>query len=142
MKLVWKERGHVDYELIFGLLALVILLAAALLHMDRLLARAGYQCGFYRLTGVPCVTCRGTRAFMAAGHMRFGQAFRLNPLAAAVFVAMAAYAAYALAAVVLRARRLRVTGVTRRQLVGALIVVAMLLAANWVYLIKTSPVGP
>jgi len=142
MKLAWKERGRVDYELIFGLLALVILLAAVLLHADRLLARAGYRCAFYRLTGVPCVTCRGTRAFVAAGHMRFGQAFRLNPLAATLFVTMAAYAAYALAAVVLRTRCVRVTGATRRQLAVALIMAAMLLAANWVYLIKTSPVGP
>jgi len=139
MRVKWEPCGSVDHELIWGLIGLLALTAAALLRVDELLAAAGYRCGFRTATGIPCPSCGATRAFVAAAHLHPGKAFRVNPLAAASFFGLAAYAPYALTTVVLRTRRLRISSVARREKYVILALAVLIALANWAYLILALP---
>ncbi len=58
-------------------------------------------CLFKLMTGYPCAGCGMTRAFEAAAHGRFKEAFEWHPIGLALFVAMwlgAIFAAYELLA--------------------------------------------
>ena len=135
MKLEWKSPGSADHELVWGLLGLLVLLFGVLVPVDAILASIGYECGFRRATGVPCMFCGATRAFVAAGHLRAGQAFATNPLSAALFYGLAAFVPYALGTVVLRSRRIRISDVPPREKRLFLASVVLLLLANWAYLL-------
>ena len=116
MKVELEKRGAVDHELIWGLIGLLVLMAAAFVPVDQILSGTGYACGFRTLTGYPCPTCGATRAFIRTAHLELGSALRLNPLAAAAFLGTMVYVPYALTAVVLRTRRLRLTHLSRRSI--------------------------
>ena len=137
MRLVWQRRGSVDHELIWGSVALVIVVGAALVPVDRIMGLAGYVCPFRAVTGLPCPFCYGTRAFVAMGSLRFREGFALNPLAALLWFGAVLWVPYALVACVFDTKRLRVTGVTDRQRRAAVLVLALLVAGNWVYLVAS-----
>lgn len=139
MKLQWKESGSVDHELIWGLIGLLALTAATLVRADELLADAGYRCQVRAVTGWPCPTCGATRASVAAARLKFGEAFRASPLAAALFIGLAVYVPYALVTIILRTRRLRISGVSRAEKRVALGFAVLLVLANWAYLLLASP---
>lgn len=138
VRLCWQERGEVDYELIFGAIALVTILVAVFVPADRILADIGYRCPFRAMTGVPCPSCGATRAFVLAGSLRFADAVRINPLATVLFAAMVIYTPVALLSVVFRTKRLRLAGMGRRE--KRLIALAILLVAlaNWAYMLATA----
>jgi len=115
-----------------GLLAI---LTAVFIPLDTMLETVGYRCGFYRTTGVPCPSCGATRAMVAAGWFRLGEAFAINPLAACIFLALLVYVPYALICAIFRTRRLRLTGVTRRWRWLIICGAALLVLANWAYMI-------
>ncbi len=137
MKLRWTEPGPVDHELIWGAVALVVLVGAALAPPDLILTRAGYRCPFRALTGLPCPSCGATRALAAATRLRLGGAFALNPLAAAGCVAAALFVPYAAVAVGLRRKRLRPVEVGPRAAPLLRLGAVLLIAANWAYLLAT-----
>ena len=142
MELQWRERGGVDHELIWGLIGLLVILAAAFLPVHEALARSGYRCPFYGVTGHPCPTCGTTRAFVAAASLDLKGAFSVNPLAAAFFLGLAFCVPWALGSVVLGTRRLRVTKLGRagRGVLRAIVVI--LVFSNWAYLIAADRWGP
>ena len=90
-------------------------------------------CYFKAVTGLPRLTCGGTRAAMRLLGLDLAGALAMNPL---VTLAGLAIAAWALADLVLlvrgRALRLEVSRPVARAL---RIAIPFLLAANWVYLI-------
>lgn len=135
MKMQWAERGSVDHELIWGSVALVVLVASAFLPLDRMMDRAGYRCPFRTMTGLPCPTCRGTRTLVAMGSLRFREGFLLNPMVAAGWAVALVYVPYALLACLCGGRRLRITDVSARQrlVLGILLVCVGL--GNSVYMI-------
>ena len=135
MRLELQKPRTRNGELALGLLGLVVLAVSALLPVDRLLAGMGYRCHFRAVTGVPCLSCGATRAFVAAGRLRFGHAFRVNPLAAALFLAIGVGTVYALVCVLFKTRAIRIVGVTRRH--GWLLCAgaALLVLGNWAYMI-------
>jgi hypothetical protein len=135
MRLQWQEPGSVDHELIWGSIALAGLIAFTVLPMDRIMGSTGYRCPFRAVTGLPCPACGGTRALVAMGSFDLSRGFALNPLVATGWCFAVFYVPYALFVGLFRRRRLRVTGVGRRQdRVLALLLVCVMLA-NWAYLL-------
>jgi len=55
-------------------------------------ARAPFTvCLFRNATGLPCAGCGMTRAFVALGHGRFGEAWRLHPFSPFLFAGLCLY---------------------------------------------------
>lgn len=126
-----RETDHERLWLALALAGALVLLFGWLAghrELPRLL------CPFRALTGIPCVTCGGTRALRALAHGDLIAAFGWNPLVALAGAAGLAYLAYAAIVVVLRAPRLRVTltDPDRRAWRAA---AATVLLANWWFLI-------
>jgi len=92
-------------------------------------------CPLRTLTGIPCPTCGATSVLrdLAAGDLR--GAFRASPLAAAGAIAVALSAIAALA-ILPWADRVRMPSWLLRKPV--LILLVLLVLANWAYLIVTS----
>ena len=120
------------HEAIWAPIALLAFLAARFLPWDRL----GFLfCPFHLLTGFPCLACGGTRAFVALAHFDPATAFAMNPLAAAVGVAGAAYVVHGIGVGLggWGAWRPRLASVLLRRVLRGAALVA--LVGNWAYLI-------
>jgi hypothetical protein len=131
-----RELGgrEIDHERLW----LSVALAGAALVV--LWVAAGHEelprviCPFRHLTGIPCVTCGGTRALLALTRGDVNTAFHWNPLVAAVSIAALIFLLYAAVVTALRAPRLRVRLAERdRTLFRATAWTAI--ASNWVFLI-------
>jgi len=92
----------------------------------------GAYCPFRALTDIPCPTCYGTRAMLAATSGRWFAALRLNPLVASGGIGLFAYLPWAVGTVVGGWPRPRLSPrfVAKAGWVGAGLVLA-----NWIYLI-------
>lgn len=137
MRLHWRRLapGEVDHELIW---LLVTVTAAAMAALWLALHLPWPRCGFLALTGVPCLTCGATRAGVAFLHGSFVEAWRLNPLVSVALAAVAVYDLYALAVLVSRGPRARISLTQprgRRVVITALVVLAV---ANWTYVVATN----
>ena len=120
------------HEAIWAPIALLAFLAARFVPWNRL---DFLVCPFHLLTGLPCLSCGGTRAFVALAHLDAASAFAMNPLAAAVGLAGAAYVVHATGVALGRWKpwRPRLASVPlRRALRGAALAAV---AGNWAYLI-------
>lgn len=78
-----REPGRIEFGIIYGMIALLILGAARFLP---LLALAP-SCAFKALTGFPCPTCGSTRSIVHLAHIDLFSAFSMNPLICVVFLA-------------------------------------------------------
>ena len=133
MQLVWRPiaPNETDPELLWLVVSVGGLLAAAGWLM---LGLPWPICIFHQLTGHPCATCGATRAAVAFFHGHFLLGLRWNPLAFAVYCAIALFDCYAIVVVVTRARRLRLClGNDKRRFFAVLGGVFVLV--NWVYLL-------
>jgi hypothetical protein len=96
-------------------------------------------CLFHALTGRPCLTCGATRSAVAFFHAHFLTAFQWNPLAFVFYCSLSIFNLYALAVLITRAPRVRITQLTaseRKFIRGSIIA---LFAFNWVYLLISNP---
>ena len=125
---------EVDHERLW----LSVALAGAALAV--LWVAAGHEelprviCPFRHFTGIPCITCGGTRAILALTRGDVQAAIVWNPLVAIAAIAALAWLAYAAIVTALRAPRLRVRLAERdRVLFRAAAWTAI--AGNWVFLI-------
>jgi len=92
----------------------------------------GLLCPLRELTGIPCPTCFGTRALVAAVTGHLGVALRFNPLVAAGGIGLLAYVPWATATVVGGWPRPRVSpALVARAVRGACLLVLL----NWAYLL-------
>ena len=122
--------GGVPLGAILAAFAAVGGLAVRFLHLDSL----GFTlCTFKATTGIPCMTCGGTRtaALLARGDL--AGALAMNPLAAAAFFVLVPWALADLA-LWPRGRSLGLS-LSARARTAVLVSGVMALIANWVYLI-------
>ena len=83
------ERGAVPLGAFLGAGALVLAAVASLIHMD---AWGVPLCMFKATTGLPCMTCGGTRALVRLSHLDVGGALLMNPLVAFGFLVLVLWA--------------------------------------------------
>ncbi|MDF1753040.1 MAG: DUF2752 domain-containing protein [Verrucomicrobiales bacterium] len=88
-------------------------------------------CGFKKVTGIPCVACRGTRSLRALADGQVGKAVAYNPLAVLGCL---------IAVVWLGGYVVRKGNPPRRSISikAVAVITTLLLIGNWVYLILTN----
>lgn len=126
-----QNPGEFDHEAVWGSMALALLATAILYPFDRYPL---VVCWFHNATGIPCPSCGATRAFVQMIHGHFVEGFAYNPLGAVFFIACAAFVPYAIFAIFAKKRRLRFS-LDPRDRIPAVILILLLIAANWAYLV-------
>ncbi|MGD8377477.1 MAG: DUF2752 domain-containing protein [Acidobacteriota bacterium] len=126
------SAGGVDHEAIWGPIGAVALLAARFLPLDRLPLT---PCPLHALTGLPCLSCGGTRSFMAFARFDVPEAIAMNPLVAALAAITAVYVVHALGVWILGWRRWRPTLGSERSRRAVRVAAIAGLLLNWSYLI-------
>jgi len=126
------ERKEVDYELVW-LSASLVSLGIAVAWFT--LGLPWPLCVFHQLTGLPCLTCGMTRCGIEFFHGHFFAALKWNPLVFALLWGVIAFDLYALAAIALRRRRLRMLfRQAEKKYARGVLVAALVL--NWFYLLS------
>ncbi len=92
-------------------------------------------CPFHAITGIPCPTCGITRAFSSLFHGDPREAFLFNPLGLSVLLGIAIYLVYAGVVVVVKLPRLRWNPLSAKQKATLRLIVILIIAINWIYLI-------
>jgi hypothetical protein len=124
------RRGGVPVGGILALLLAAAGSATSLLHLEHL----GFKlCLFKLVTGWPCFTCGTTRALARLVELDLAGALTMNPLAALAALALAPWGALDLA-LFTRGRSLSFD-VTPRGGDMLRLLAAVLLVANWAYLV-------
>ena len=137
MTQILQERSGVrvegvSHEAIWGPIGGLVLLTARFFPFDRISLGA---CPFRALTGIPCLSCGGTRSLMAFTRLDLGEAFAMNPLVAALGFIAAAYLAYAVGVWVFGLPRWRPSIPSARWRNGLRLAAVSALVLNWTYLI-------
>ena len=92
-------------------------------------------CLFRRLTGLPCLTCGGTRALAALAVGDIAGAFRIQPLVSALLIACAAWGAANTFCLTALRRHVSVRMSLAGWIVCAVGVIA-LVVCNWIYVFR------
>ena len=127
-----QSSGWRDAECLTA--AIVACTGALVAGLTRLPAACVPRCSLKTWTNVPCFTCGGTRAMDALLHGHVAAAFRLQPLLTGLALAAVVWVSYAVTGALFGLSRVRVQATRHEQIIIA-VVVAMLVLANWVYLI-------
>lgn len=126
--------GEPDWELVWAaVLGVTGVLAAIWLN----LRLPTPECVVYRFTGVPCLSCGGTRATRALLSGDFVTAFAWNPLVTIFVILVGIYFLYAVAVTVCRLPRIRGIALHRGLATALRVASVVFLTANWVYLVAT-----
>ena len=95
----------------------------------------GAFCPLRELTGIPCPTCFGTRALLAAAHGEVWRALRFNPLVGIAGLGLFVFIPWTAGTAVFNGPRPTLSQPTIRKLAWT---GAGLVAANWAYLLVTT----
>ncbi len=127
-----REHGRIEFGMIYGGIALLLLFAARFLPVLVLAP----DCTFKLLTGFPCPTCGSTRSLVHLAHGRLFSAITLNPLTSAVIAGAVLAFLYGSIAVLFDAPRpsFSFSDAEERKI---RVLFFLVLFANWAYLIAT-----
>jgi hypothetical protein len=92
-------------------------------------------CAFHAITGLPCLTCGGTRCVRSLLAGQVGAALGWNPLVFVGVLVAGLFAIYAAIVTSLRLPRLRLEALTPPEALTLRLAVLLVAAANWIYLI-------
>ena len=129
MRLV-ARAGATPLGAIFLACGLVIAAVVGVLHLDRLPVAF---CAFKAVTGLPCMSCGTTRAFARLYSLDLPGAVTMNPLSAAVALALVPWGISDLA--LLPKGRALALEVSPRLAPFVRVTAVTLVFANWAYLI-------
>jgi len=127
---------EIDHELLWLLISVSTFLALSLWLSAGL---ATPRCAFRAITGFPCLTCGATRSAWQFLHGHFLTSLRFNPLAFLAYCGIAIFDLYAIAVLIARTPRLRLSNFTRFEKLVVRILVIALLSGNWLYLVVARP---
>jgi hypothetical protein len=127
---------EIDHELLWLLISVSTFLALSLWLSAGL---ATPRCAFRAITGLPCLTCGATRSAWQFLHGHFLTSLRFNPLAFLAYCGIAIFDLYAIAVLIARTPRLRLSNFTRFEKLVVRILVIALLSGNWLYLVVARP---
>lgn len=131
---VVRDPRAVPFPLVFGAVGIFCAAAAAiLLRFPEAMLPIPLRCPFLALTGLPCPTCRGTRALAALAGGDLSRAFLLNPLVTTTALGAGAAAAASLWRRWTHRPALRCT-LSRLEEIALRASVATAVALNWIYL--------
>ena len=134
MRLVWRRISPVEFnhELVWLAISLAALAGGAVWMS---LGLPMLRCPFLAVTGHPCLTCGATRCAIALFHGNLSAAWSWNPLAFLALVGVAVFDVYAVVVLLTRSPRIRVIEWARAEKNAVRIVVVVLIAVNWAYLL-------
>ncbi|HUJ16410.1 MAG TPA: DUF2752 domain-containing protein [Nitrospirota bacterium] len=124
-----RERGGIEFGIIYGLIALLALVAARFLPV---LAVAP-SCPFKALTGLPCPTCGSTRSIVHLAHGDFTAALAMNPLICMLCTVAFLGLFYGILAKVTELPGFRIA-LSDREKNAFRVVAVLILLSNWMYL--------
>jgi uncharacterized membrane protein YccF (DUF307 family) len=124
------RAGATPLGAIFLACGLVIAAVVGVLHLDRLPVTF---CAFKAVTGLPCMSCGTTRAFARLYSLDLPGAVTMNPLSAAVALALVPWGIADLA--LLPKGRALVLEVSPRLAPFVRVTAVTMVFANWAYLI-------
>ncbi|MFW6369083.1 MAG: DUF2752 domain-containing protein [Myxococcota bacterium] len=124
--------GLFSFADVYAAIALLAVLVARFVPFS--LFEGRFPCAFRAVTGLPCLSCGFTRAFVRTAHLDLEGALRVSPLGTALFLFLMAFAAFALLRLLLRLPWPRLK-LSRSVWKGLGILAAVLGAANWFYLL-------
>ena len=127
---------EIDHELLWLLISVSTFLALSLWLSAGL---ATPRCAFRAITGFPCLTCGATRSAWQFLHGHFLTSLRFNPLAFLAYCGIAIFDLYAIAVLIARTPRFRLSNFTRFEKLVVRILVIALLSGNWLYLVVARP---
>jgi len=135
MRVVWRRTpaAGFDHELVWLAVSVAALTGGAVWIS---LGLSWSQCPFLAMTGWPCMTCGTTRATMAFFQGNFLEAFWWNPLAAVALCGLMVFDLYAVAVLMTRAPRWRLTDWTKTEKNILWFVAALAITINWIYLLS------
>lgn len=134
MKLARKPwRADWDSFQVLGLIGSIALIAAAVFPFDSFKIPL---CSFRWVTGVPCPTCGMTTCFRLMMHGHALAAARVSPLGLLVFLVTVLAVLDLAWTRLLRYPAWRLE-LSRREKIGAGLLLAGMLAANWIYNVLT-----
>ncbi|MEO6847541.1 MAG: DUF2752 domain-containing protein [Chthoniobacterales bacterium] len=123
-----------DVELIF---LAAVLGGAMVLFIGMHLPFLMPHCAFRTVTGIPCLTCGSTHSLQALLQRNWLMAIRWNPLCVLTIAAIIMGAIYAVITLVFRLPRIRIINMNAREILLMRLVVVILIAIDWVYVIIT-----
>ncbi len=126
-----KEPGSIEFALIYGGLAFLLLVAARLLPVMQFAP----ECVFRSITGLPCPTCGSTRSVVLLSHGHFCRAFAMNPAVTVAVLGAVFGFLYRIATLALELPEPAVRlSVPEKNFIRITAILVFLL--NWIYLIK------
>jgi len=136
MRLFFVPASHptADLEIVAAWLGLAVWLGFLFAPLD-LVAGFFPECRFRAATGMACMTCGTTRAFLALGDGEFLQAMRMNPLVTLLSLLGLLYVPVAWFVWLARRPRPRLGFTSRRAAWIFAVVAAVLVLVNWSFLI-------
>jgi hypothetical protein len=129
-----REKEQVDHELIWSVVLLVSGVMGAIWLRLQLPVPL---CPLRTLTGIPCLTCGGTRAARHLLQGEFGAAFLQSPLVTAMILLAGLFILYAAGVLLFRMPRIRIVSVSDREAWVFRATALSLLLISWLYLIVT-----
>ncbi len=128
--LMRRQAGEIEFGIIYGLIALMALLAGRFLPVLSLVP----SCVFKALSGLPCPTCGSTRSIVCLSQGHVASALSMNPAAAVLAIGATLYLFYNLFTFASGAPRIRIALSNSEKDTLRRTAIYMLLA-NWLYLI-------
>jgi len=127
-----KKTGKIEFGIIYGGIAALVLCAARLLPLRSILP----ACAFRGITGIPCPTCGSTRAVVHLAQGDIGASLVMNPLVSVCFLGAVVYFLYSLITLRYGGSRIAISLSEQERTALHVALVAFVLG-NWTYLIIT-----